>query len=261
MRLFPPNIGEIAELETNEILLAQQNQVAAVVTPERLTSLPEPVQRWLHSTGIVGHKEILSGWIRQEAQMKIKPSQRKWFSAHAQQTFTVVQPAFIWTVQMKMTPFITVTGRDKFVEGNGEMLIRMNSLLTLVNEKGAKLNEGTLQRFLGEIVWYPSAALSPYIVWEAIDEFSAKATLSYQDTVGTGIFHFNVQGDFLKFSALRYMGNTPDAQKFEWVITAHEHATMEGVRVPTALQATWNLESGEWTWLKLRIAEIRYNFQ
>jgi hypothetical protein len=259
MKLFPPEIRKVADRETTEILLAQQNEVAAVVTPERLTSLPEPVERWLHSTGIVGHEEILSGWIRQEAQMKLKPNQRKWFAAQAQQTFTVAQPAFIWTVQMKMAPFIWVSGRDKFVDGKGEMLIRMNSIFTIAKSIGAKIDEGSLQRFLGEIVWYPSAALSPYISWDAIDEFSAKATMTHQECSGTGIFHFNQQGDFVKFSALRYMGNTPDAQKLEWIITADEHATMDGIRVPTSLQATWKLESGEWTWLKLSIAEVRYN--
>ncbi|MDN5330561.1 MAG: hypothetical protein PWP35_2348 [Bacteroidales bacterium] len=36
------------------------------------------------------------------------------------------------------------------------MLIKVNSLIPVVNEKGNKLDEGTLQRYLGEIVWFPS---------------------------------------------------------------------------------------------------------
>ncbi len=230
-----------------------------VVTEERLQSLPDPVKRWLKTTGIAGRPEIRQAWIRQSAQMKMKPGQKKWYTAEAEQLITTDPPAFLWTVRMRMNPLISIKGRDKFIDGKGEMRIRMNSLINVVNEKGEKIDEGTLQRYLGEIVWCPSAVLSPFITWEAIDEYSAKATMRYKGTEGNGIFYFNQDGDFIRFSTMRFKDNTPDAMRYEWIIAVRKHAVMDGIKIPVEMDATWKLDEGDWTWLKLTIEEIRYN--
>lgn len=232
----------------------------SIVTTEQLAGLPSPVAKWLKVSGVVGKEEIHSVWIKQKAKMKMKPEQEKWNDATAEQYFSIQNPAFVWKVKMNMPPFIKIAGRDKFVDGKGEMLIKMFSLLNIVNEKGVKMDEGTLQRYLAEIVWFPSAALSPFITWETIDSLSAKATMDYKGTKGSGTFHFNENGDFIWYSALRYKGNEPDASRYEWVIDVSEHAVMDGVKIPVKMTATWKLDEGDWTWLKLQIKEIKYNF-
>jgi hypothetical protein len=253
------SMNKMIEQEKAEILSSVKEGEAPLVTEERIQSLPEPVKKWLNTTGIVGRPEIRRGWVRQSAQMKMKPGQEKWYTAKAEQLIATDPPAFLWTVRMKMNPLISIKGRDKFVDGKGEMRIRMNSLINVVNEKGEKMDEGTLQRYLGEIVWYPSAALSPFITWEAIDESSAKATMRYKGTEESGIFFFNENGDFVKFSAMRFKGNTPDAKRYEWIITVRKHAVMDGIKIPVEMDATWKLDEGDWTWLKMTIEEIRYN--
>jgi hypothetical protein len=245
--------------EKEEILSKIPDSEPEIVTEERIQSLPEPVKKWLKTSGIVGEREITHGYIRQSAKMKMKPEQKEWFKAQAEHIFTVQEPAFVWTVSMKMNPLISIRGRDKFIDGKGEMRIRMNSLINVVNEKGEKLDMGTLQRYLGEIVWYPSAALSPYITWEPIDEYSAKATMNYKGTIGSGSFFFNENGDFIKFSAMRFKDNDAHAEQFEWIITVRDHAVMDSVKIPVVMDAAWKLETGEWTWMKLTIEEVRFN--
>ncbi len=232
----------------------------SIVTTEQLTELPSPVANWLKVSGVVGKEKTHSVWLSQKAQMKMKPEQEKWNNATAEQYFSIQNPAFVWKVDMNMPAFIKITGRDKFVDGKGEMQIKMFSLLNIVNEKGVKMDEGTLQRYLGEIVWFPTAALSPFITWETLDSISAKATMEYKGTKGSGTFHFNQKGDFVRYSALRYKGNEPDAKRYEWVIEVNEHAVMNGVKIPVKMTATWKLDEGDWTWLKLQIKDIKYNF-
>ncbi len=224
-----------------------------------INSLPYPVQNWLKQSGMSGKEPVKSVWLTQKAKMKMKPEQENWYNATAEQIFTVDNPGFVWTVKMKMSPIIKIKGRDKFIDGKGEMLIRMNSIINIVKEKGNKINEGTMQRFLGEIVWFPSAALSPYIKWEPIDSLSAKATMDYRGTKASGTFYFNEQGDFIKYSALRYKGNEPDAKPYEWVVNVIEHAIMDGVKIPVKMSATWKLDEGDWTWLELEVIDIQYN--
>ena len=247
---------------TNEITqIFEQNAgfQTTEVTREQLAGLPSPVAKWLQVSGVVGKEEIRFVWLKQKAKLKMKPEQEKWNDATAEQYFSIQNPAFVWKVKMNMSPFIRIAGRDKFVDGKGEMQIKMFSLLNIVNEKGVKMDEGTLQRYLAEIVWFPSAALSPFITWETIDSRSAKATMDYKGTKGSGTFHFNQKGDFVRFSTLRYKGNEPDASRYEWVIDVSEHAVMDGVKIPVKMTATWKLDEGDWTWLKLEVKEIKYN--
>jgi hypothetical protein len=49
-------------------------------------------------------------------------------------------------------------------------------------------------RFLGEIVWFPSAALSPILTWEAIDGTSARATMRHGGLVESAVFAFSDEG-------------------------------------------------------------------
>ena len=247
---------------SNEIaqIFAQNTGLeSTIVTTEQLAELPSPVAKWLQASGVVGKEEIHSVFLKQKAQMKMKPGQEKWNEATAEQYFALEKPAFVWKVSMNIPPFIKITGRDKFVDGKGEMQIKLFSLVNVVNEKGGKMDEGTLQRYLGEIVWFPSVALSPFITWEAIDSLSAQATIKYKGTKGLGTFHFNENGDFIRYSALRYKDNEPDARRYEWVIDVKEHAVMNGVKIPVKMTATWKLDEGDWTWLELQIKEIRYN--
>ncbi|MBW6537545.1 MAG: hypothetical protein K0B11_21230 [Mariniphaga sp.] len=139
------------------------------------------------------------------------------------------------------------------------MQMTLNGLLNLGKETGEKMDEGTLQRYLGETVWFPSGIVSPHISFKELDTHSAKATMNYNGTTGSGTFYFNNEGFFEKFIALRYYGNAKDAKRYEWIITAQEHAEFNGIKIPSKMEATWMLDSGPWTWLKLEITDIKYN--
>ncbi len=246
--------------EITAMLSDMKKETPGLVTEENITHLPAPVQRWMLNNGIIGNQYISSVRVKQQGLMKTSPEDEEWSKAEAIQFVTINPPAFIWKVDMQMMSFIDVAGRDKYIDGRGEMLIKLFSVFPVVNSSdNEKINAGTLQRFLGEIVWYPSAALSPYIIWEAIDDYSAKATMEYKGTTGSGIFYFDDEGNFKQFSAQRYMGSEDDSTLKEWIIKAIEYKEMDGIKVPVKLEATWRLDEGDWTWLKLEITEIEYN--
>jgi hypothetical protein len=248
------------ETEISQILEHSKTINKTKISKEEISDLPEPIKQWLEVTRVVGIEKINSVWLKQKAKIKMKPEQEKWNDATAEQYFTIQKPAFVWNVNLNLLPFLKITGRDKFIDGKGEMQIKMFSLLNIVHEKGIKMDEGSLQRYLGEIVWFPTAALSSFITWEAIDSHSAKATMNYKGTKESGIFNFNEKGDFVQYHALRYKDNEPDANRYEWVIDVSEQAIMNNIKIPIKMTATWKLNDGDWTWLKLEIKDIRYNF-
>lgn len=253
------NFQKVIQQETSQLLDKNISTEIRILNESDLTNLPEPVKKWLRNSGAIGKPYISYGKVDQIAELQMKPEQDNWLKATAIQYTTIDNPAFIWSVDVKMNNFVNFQGRDKFDEGKGEMLIKLNSLLNIVNERGEKLDEGTLQRYLGEMVWFPSLALSPYITWKQIEENTAKATMTYKGTSGSGTFYFNSSGDIIKFSALRYKGNEKDAKRYNWEMNILDYKTFEGIKVPAKMTSTWKLEDKDWTWLKMEVTNIKYN--
>lgn len=245
--------------EVESIHASQPKKLPRTITKEMLTDLPDPVKNWLEGSGMIGKESIRTVYLRQEALMKLKPEQEKWTEAMAEQYFTVMEPGFIWSVDMNMMPLVPVKGRDKFQDGKGRMLIKVWSIIPVVNAKSnEKINEGSLQRYLAEIVWFPSAALSDYITWEIIDDYTARATLTYQGTKGSGTFYFDEEGMFKKFITMRYRGEEAE-EKTEWIVESQETKAMNGIKIPVKTSVSWKLDTGAWTWLKIELTELSYN--
>lgn len=241
------------------LLAGSGTSVGQTLAEDHIRHLPTPVKAWLRACGAVGREMIVNGRLTQKALIKMKPDQHEWLHATAEQYTTVAPPAFIWTVDLPLNAVMNVRGRDKFENGKGEMLIKLNSLFDIVHANGPKIDEGSLQRFLGELVWFPSLALSPNITWHEIDSLTAEATLQVLGTTGSGTFYFNPQGDFVKFVALRFQGDEADAQRKEWILTVDGYRVFHGIKIPSRLQATCKLEQGDWNWLHMEVTDVTYN--
>jgi hypothetical protein len=246
--------------EIAEILTSNPINKTETLTDTKIAHLPSIVQKWLKNSGAVGKEVIHTVQLKQKGEMKMKPEQEKWYASEADQYFAVDNPAFIWKVEVEMMPIVFFTGRDKFFNGKGSMLIKVLSLINVVNSSDdEKINQGTLQRYLGEIVWFPTAAVSPHVKWEEVDSLKAKATMTYKGTTGSGIFSFNENGDFVKFSTMRYMGTGDEAQLNEWTISMNEYKVYDGIKIPVKGEAVWKLDTGDFTWYKLEVYDVEYN--
>jgi hypothetical protein len=228
-------------------------------TLQQITDLPIPAQRWIQKSGILKKGPVKTIELEQELQMLMSPEQATWRQGKATQYFSISPPAFHWTVNLQMNSVLEVAGRDQFEDGKGEMTIKILSMLPVVNAKSSeKLNQATLQRYLAEIVWFPSAALSPYITWERVNENSAKATMSINGTTGSGTFYFDQEGNFKKFVAQRYKDVEEHAEPIEWTVSSNKTEVRDGVSIPVELEAAWKLNEQDWTWLKLKIGAVSY---
>lgn len=238
---------------------SQFNHSQEIISKKSLNDLPPIVQKWLTNSGLVGKQTISNVYLTQELQLKLKPDQKNWNSGKAEQYFTIQPPAFNWSIDTEMNSILSAVGRDKFEDGKGEMIIKLLSLIPVVNATSdEKVNQATLQRYLAEIVWFPSASLSEYIKWETIDDYSARATMEYKGTKGSGEFHFNENGSFEKFVAMRYK-DVHDTEPTKWIVTATKTEERNGIKIPVECEVSWDLENGKWTWLKLKITDIQYN--
>lgn len=223
------------------------NPATAPVT--EIDDLPLAVQKWLKASGAHMSGPIKSVRLKQSGLMRLKPEQTKWIAAEAEQQTVIDPPSFLWTVKMKPNSLLAVAGRDSFQNGKAQMLIKLAALVPVSQvSDNVKTNESALQRFLMEMAWYPTAALSPHVTWKEVDETTAEATIWYNGITGSAAFHIDEQGNLVKVVASRFKDSDDQAQRYPCVATIKSTIEVDGFKVPSEIEITWLLEDGPFTW-------------
>ncbi len=251
------NFNQMAKQEVSHLLQAASNSTK-IITKEDITHLPPVVQRWLERSQIIGKEWIKTVHLHQKGQMRTTPD-GAWMPVQAEQYFTTDPPGFVWIADVKMMKILHLSGIDTYYNSKGHMLIKALSLVPVVNASGPETDQGTMLRYLAEMIWFPSAALNYYISWKEIDKKSAKAIMTYGNNTVSGIFYFNSDGDMISFEADRYYDRKEGATLERWYIENTAYGERAGIRMPVASEVTWKLKEGDFTWYKLEISAVDYN--
>ncbi len=215
---------------------------AEEVTESDLTGLPEPVQRWLRYSGVVGRERAQTVRLKEQGYFRRDP-ECKWMPYEAEQYYTTKEPAFVWSAHIKAAPLFNLHVRDKYERGHGNMRIKLWSLIPIGNETAPELDQGALLRFLNETMWFPGAAMSDYISWESVNDSSAKATMDYKGVEASAVFYFDEEGYELR----------------QWSTPISEYGEFDGIRVPVKGEGIWEMPSGDFPYIRLEITDIEYN--
>ncbi len=229
-----------------------------IIQKADLERLPPNVQKWMEYSQVIGKERIKTAYLKQKATMRLKAEQ-SWMPVEAEQYFKIDEPGFIWKAKIKAAPLVHIVGRDKYDQGQGNMLIKVLSLITVADSKGKEIDQGTLVRYLAEIVWFPSAALSKYIIWEEIDANSAKATMSYKGVTALGVFMFNEKGEVINFIAERYGEFDGKFVLETWSVQMDDYKEFNGIRIPAKGEVIWKLKTGDFSWYHCEVTDIKYN--
>jgi len=221
--------------------------------------LPPLINNWLLATK--GTQMIPSRVIvTQQGSMRSKPA-GPWMSFNATQHYTVDPPGFIWSSQIEAAHMITIAGRDKFEDGKGNMIIKPLYLYKIADTSGPEMDQGTMLRFMGELIWFPEAATMDYFRWEKINSTSAAVTMTFNGTTAKGVFTFDDNGLVKSFSAERFGNFDGQFRKEMWEVRVIEHREINGHLIGNKCEVTWNLKEGDFTWLKLEVNDVSYEFK
>jgi hypothetical protein len=229
-----------------------------VVTPDELRSLPEPVAKWLEASGVVGRPRAATVRLHQRGDIRTKPD-APWMPVRAEQYFSIDPPGFVWKVDATMMWVVPIAGRDRYVGGHGEMLIKAASLVNVVKAADEAIDLGAMLRYLAEVIWFPSAALTPYISWEPIDATHARATIRYAGRSAPAVFTFDGRGRAVRFDAERPLGGGKDAKITPWFGASSDWRTFEGIEVPTRGEVGWQLPSETFIYYRWEILDVEFN--
>ena len=126
--------------------------------------------------------------------------------------------------------------------------VALQSAVTIAADRANhNLNSGDLYRLLAEAPWSPTLLLPREdLLWKAIDDHRAAATLTHGGETVTIEFRFNDAGEVASVFAAerpRSYGTTYVATPWEGRFS--KYVTLEGMRVPSAGEVGWWVE-GRW---------------
>jgi hypothetical protein len=229
-----------------------------LTTQAQVLDLPEVMQRYLSYAHVVGKEPMRMVRLKQQGFMRTQPGQ-KWMPLVAEQYFTTNPPAFLWHCTMRPFPLAWISATDRFVGGHGSMVIKLMSFINVGNAHGPEMDQGELQRYLAEMICFPTAWLSAAIEWQAIDASSVRATFRDSGVTGSVVLHVNEHGQLTHVTADRYKEEHGHYLLAPWSAQCNEYQEVEGMCIPTRIEITWHLASGEFTWFRVKITEIEYN--
>ena len=242
---------------------ARRAPPAARYDAREISALPEPVQRFFRAALKDGQRIIAAASVEHAGTFDMGEAADNWKPFISEQRVTTHPPGFVWNGHVSMMPGLPVHVHDAYVAGEGVLHPAILGLFTLVDMRGTgDVAQGELMRFFAEAAWYPTALLpSQGVLWEAVDENSAKATLRDGPISLTMLFHFNDAGLIESARAEargRMIGKT--IVMTPWEGRWSNYQERGGMRVPITGEVAWITPEGAKPYWRGSIRSIEYEF-
>ena len=245
-------IDGLSELSSGEL--------PPIFTYDDLEGLPEPVETYFKYALRSGQEDVTFVRLKQAGLHKAQEA-GDWNYLEAEQYFCAEDPAFVWVARMKVAPIIWIGTMDRYSKGKGNMIIKFLSAVTVLNSTGKEINISAMVRFFAEALWFPTALLpSQYVRWEEIDATRARITFDVHDLTATGVVYFNDRGQIEKFVTYdRYRESGGRYYKEQWTVNYKDYKEYGGMRIPTKVEAEWNLENWDFKYISLNVKDVEYD--
>jgi len=231
-----------------------------IYDPKELEGLPAPVQRFFRTVLKDGQQIVAAVNLSQTGQFNLNEMEAKWSPFTATQVVTTQRLGFDWDARIQMAPGLNAFVHDTYLLGEGSLHASLLGLFTVAKMGGTpESNQGELLRFFAEALWYPTALLpSQGVRWEAIDDNSARATLTDGATTASAVFQFNPDGTIASFRAdARYRDKLT---AMPWGGRFWDYAVRDGMLIPLEGEVGWEYPEGIRLYFKGRTTAISYEF-
>jgi len=209
--------------------------------------LPAPVARYLRVALADGQPLIRTARMRQSGRLRTATDSARWMSFRAQHLAVPPAIGFVWDATAQMPLGLHVRVLDSYVGSVGGGRISVLSALPVATaDRAPELDSGALHRYLAEAVWYPSALLPESgVIWSAVDDRSATATLGDGPTSVSLEFSFNDENEVIAIYTPGRFGRFDGAyRQAGW--EGHFSGYMEraGMRLPSQGEVGWYDDAG-----------------
>ncbi len=179
----------------------------------------------------------------------------------AEQLFNTQKPGFVWNADIQLFPLLWIKGIDSYIDGRGNMLIKLLSSITITDAKGKEINQGSLLRYMLESVWFPTfLALNKNADWEGIDDKNAKLVLVEDGILMEVTFYFNEQHQLVKTESERYRSTSSGYILTSYTVYYSNYKEVDGFKIPTHAEVEWNAKEGNLLYGKFDLKKVQYGY-
>jgi len=205
-----------------------------------IDGLPAPVQRYFRAVLKDGQPLIAAATFELSGTINMSATGENWKPFTSWQRAVVHRLGFLWNGRVVMFPGLgalsSANVHDSYIAGVGTLHAAMLGLFTVAEvHGGGEIARGELMRYFAEMAWYPTALLpSQGVLWEAVDDRSANATLADGPISLTLLFRFGDDGLIMSIHAdARGSGVGKDMVMLPWDCSVSRYQLRHGMMVPT----------------------------
>lgn len=228
-----------------------------------LEGLPAPVQRYFLASLKDGQPIISAAEVGLEGEIDLGRARGKWSPATATQSVVMQRPGFHWDARVRIAPATKVFVLDAYIAGTGVLKAALFGLFPVMKVPSSpELTHAELMRFLAEAPLYPTKLLpSQGVVWEPIDDRSARATLADGDLSVSLVFDFDEAGLIGGVRASgRYRALNGKMVQTPWEASFSDYKERSEMRIPVQAEVAWILPEGRRPYWRGRVTEVMYKF-
>jgi hypothetical protein len=241
---------------------AGESTAVRVYDPAVLRCLPEPVARYFEFALRPGQELVRTAVIRHQGEFR-SGLDAGWSPFASTQHFSVDPAGFVWDARIRMAPLMAVRVRDHYHAGGAGMLAKLGGVLTVVDQKDEPtLVSGAFHRYMAELAWLPTAMLPGQgLEWEAIDQNSARATLSDSGVTVSMDVHFAPTGEITRVEMMRYRDVDGVGVQTPFIGYFHRYEELDGMMIPVEGEVEWVLPEGRLKFWRGEVVSVTYGYR
>lgn len=232
------------------------------VEEDDLSGLPAAAQRYLRFMGVVGRPKDWSLRAHFTGRFRRSPG-AGWMPCEAWQYNSGVEVARIFVMRVRSGGVLSMTARDIYLRGRGQMRGKLMGLVPVVNGTGPMFDVGELVPWLNDaVIMAPSLLLDGRTSWSDVDEDSFDLTVTDAGHRIAARVFIDERGAVRDFTTM-----DKRAALREGLVEACWHTPVTGWRevrgrkLPTRGSTMYDLEEGPYTYAEFEFApdSVIYN--
>jgi hypothetical protein len=232
-----------------------------ILTANDTKHLPEPVQKYLNYTGVIGKEKVQNVHVVSEGMFRPDPKKGLVPMVSEQYNF-FEKPARFYYIKLKMFG-LPVVGLHVYKDAKSSMVIKIASIFKIADAKGDIMNKAETVTLLNDMcLLAPASLIDKRIQWEEIDPLTVNAIFTNNGIKVSALLYFNEKGEMINFvSDDRYITTSgKEYRQARWSTPVRDYKDFNGVRLSSYGEAIWKLPEGDYCYGKVNIKKVDYNY-
>ena len=232
-----------------------------VLRPEDVAHLPEPVRRYMESSGFVGAPKVAGFRAVSRGRIRASPDD-PWMPFVAEQQNTLDPPSRLFHMRARKAG-LPVDVLHVYREGRATMRARVLSLVPVVDEAGPEMDRAeTVTLFNDLALMAPGGLAQAPVRWEAVGEGRVRGRFSAGSETVSALLLFDADGALVDFvSDDRFAAVDGELLPWTWSTPVGSRREVEAaggrVRVVHRGEGRWHPDGGApYTYLELEMVEL-----